>query len=142
LHPAGQYELAGNNASCVLQISAGDVRVLLTGDIESPIERRLLDNGSLRRAALVQVPHHGSRTSSSAALTRTLSAAAAVVSAGYDNRWGFPKEDVSERWHAAGTTLLNTATSGAIHHRACPDSGLRLVSEYRHAARRYWHDAN
>ncbi len=142
LHPSLANRLDGNNASCVLQISAGAYRVLLTGDIEAAIERRLLRQQRLAPVALVQVPHHGSRTSSSIEFVQAVAADTAVVSAGFQNRWGFPKDDIVARWRAAGTELYNTATSGALHHRICPATGLRLVSEHRLAARRYWHDTN
>lgn len=141
LHPADGSE-DGNDASCVLEAASGPVRTLLTGDIGGRVERRLAGGGELRPVALVQVPHHGSRTSSSTGFVTALGAQSAVVSAGYRNRWGFPKDDVAERWRASGADLVVTAESGAIHHRLCAERGAFLVSEYRLAARRYWHDVD
>ncbi len=142
LHPDPDPDsrFSGNNASCVLMVTTGSHRLLLTGDIEAPVERRLLRAASVPRSDLVVVPHHGSRTSSSAAFAEALGAQSAVVSAGHDNRWGFPKEDVVMRWERAGTGVLTTARSGAIAHRLCRDGGLSLQSEYRLDNARYWHD--
>jgi len=65
MHPplASNYE--GNDASCVLLIGAGAHRVLLTGDIERPVEDALVRDRILPTVDAVIVPHHGSRTSSS-----------------------------------------------------------------------------
>jgi competence protein ComEC len=140
MHP-GVYPLqSDNNASCVLEIAAGAHKILLTGDIESPVENHLLRTGALMPVDIVVVPHHGSRTSSAREFVSALRPSVAIVSAGYENRWGFPKEEVVERWRQAGARVMNTATSGAIHYRVCADSGLQLESEQRKHRRRYWHD--
>lgn len=140
LHPDDGYTVASDNdGSCVLEIAVGEHRLLLTGDIEAPAESHLVYTGVLAPVDLAVVPHHGSRTSSTAAFVEALQPAAAIVSAGYDNRWGFPKPDVVARWEAAGAQVLNTATSGAIAYRVCPDTGVVLQSENRKSNREYWH---
>lgn len=140
VHPDHAYTSASDNdGSCVLEIAVGEHRLLLTGDIEAPAESHLLHTGVLSPVDLATVPHHGSRTSSSAAFVQALHPDAAIVSAGYDNRWGFPKPDVVARWRAAGADVLNTATSGAIEYRVCPGTGTVLKSENRHSNREYWH---
>jgi competence protein ComEC len=140
MHP-GLYPLQNdNNASCVMEVSIGPHKILLTGDIESPVENHLVRSSSLTPVDIVIVPHHGSRTSSGRSFVDALRPAVAIVSTGYGNRWGFPKEDVVERWREAGATVLNTATSGAVLYRICADSGLHPVSEQRIRQQRYWHD--
>jgi competence protein ComEC len=140
MHP-GLYPLqSNNNASCVFEVAAGTHSILLTGDIESPVENHLNRIGALTPADIVVVPHHGSRTSSSTAFVSALRPAVAIISAGHRNRWGFPKEEVVERWQEAGARVMNTATSGAVHYRVCADGGARLQSERRNRMPRYWHD--
>ncbi|HEX5764067.1 MAG TPA: DNA internalization-related competence protein ComEC/Rec2 [Woeseiaceae bacterium] len=140
MHP-GVYPLqSNNNASCVLEVAAGRHRILLTGDIESPIENHLVRSASLSPVDIVTVPHHGSRTSSGSAFVSTLRPSVAIVSAGHGNRWGFPKEDVVARWREAGARVMNTAVSGAIHYRVCTEGGVQLQSEQRSRTRRYWHE--
>ncbi|MDZ7768529.1 MAG: hypothetical protein U5K38_05400 [Woeseiaceae bacterium] len=97
LHPDIGDITDGNDGSCVVEVTVGAARVLLTGDIESRGERRLAERGYLKRTELVFVPHHGSSTSSTAAFVAELQPQFAVVAAGYGNRWGFPKEDVINR---------------------------------------------
>lgn len=140
LHPAYAAESSRNDGSCVVEATLGTHRLLLTGDIESAAEYELLATSSLSPVNLVVVPHHGSRTSSGAHFVQRLRPEVAIVSAGFDNRWGFPDAEVVQRWQAAGANVLNTATSGAISYRLCENSGLRALGEYRVDVRRYWND--
>jgi competence protein ComEC len=140
LHPSPGRAWVGNNASCVLEVALGDHVLLLTGDIEAPVEAALLEQGRIGRVDTVIVPHHGSRTSSSPGFVMRLGADLAIVSAGFGNRWGFPKPTVVKRWQDSGATLLQTATAGAIGQRICLDSGVTAPSSARRDARKYWHE--
>ena len=140
LHPPRTERKVGNEASCVLLVESGQNRALLTGDIESETEAQLVRQRVLSNVEFVTVPHHGSRTSSIGPFVRTLMPSFAVVSAGYGNRWGFPKPDVVARWRATGAEVLNTATSGAISLRMCAGKGSREPSGWRNQRRRIWHE--
>ncbi len=140
LHVPRDIAWEGNNASCVLQVATGRHKLLLTGDIETPVEALLLKNSLLGRVNTVVVPHHGSRTSSSQDFVNALSPDLAIVSAGFGNRWGFPKTDVVRRWEMAGARLLETATTGAISQRICTDTGVETLRLERRDARKYWHE--
>jgi competence protein ComEC len=139
LHPSTDAAWEGNNASCVLEVVTGKHKLLLTGDIETPVEATLLANGLIGPANTVIVPHHGSRTSSSPEFVTKLAPELAIVSAGFGNRWGFPKADVIRRWEHAGARLLETATSGAIGQHICVASGVARLSRERPESRKYWH---
>jgi len=139
LHPWGDAAWEGNNASCVVEIVTGEHKLLLTGDIESPVETALLANELLGHVNAVVVPHHGSRTSSSQAFVTALMPDLAIVSAGFGNRWGFPKEDVVKRWEGAGARVLNTGEHGAISQRICKGSGVEALRLERRDARKFWH---
>jgi len=138
IHPSDLGRWQGNNASCVLEVRVARHAVVLTGDIESPVETLLARSGALTSADIVLIPHHGSRTSSSNLFVSTIRPKVAIVSAGFDNRWGFPKEDIVNAWVSAGAEVLNTATSGAISYRICRDGGLRRLGLHRQEARKYW----
>ena len=113
LHPQAGWESARrNNQSCVLRVDAGGVSLLLTGDIERAAEWTLLKNAP--RSDILLVPHHGSRTSSSAEFIAAVAPRWAVVPAGYRNRFGHPAREVLERYRAAGVPLLRTDLDGAI----------------------------
>lgn len=140
LHPRSDSRHLGNDASCVLMITTGTHSVLLTGDIERPVEEELVRTGRVSRVDAVVVPHHGSRTSSSLPFVTALSPSFAVVSAGYGNRWGFPKAEVVERWQGAGAEVLATSRSGAVTMQLCDKGGVMSVTEQRTAQRRIWHE--
>ena len=140
IHPDASGRWQDNDSSCVLLVQAGDHKLLIPGDIEVRAERSLVASAALPAVDLVVVPHHGSRTSSSAGFVRSLSPAVAIVSAGYRNRWGFPKSDVVARWEQAGTLVLTTAQSGAISREYCAGSLPSKPRLERRDSGRYWHD--
>ena len=146
LHPA-VADYAGparpNAMSCVLRISSqpkgpgtpGRV-ALLAGDIERPQELRLRDQGVDLRADLLLVPHHGSRTSSSAELLDAVAPRWALVQAGYRNRFGHPAREPMQRYQERHIAVLDSPHCGAALWRSeIPD---RVRCE-RVESRRYWH---
>ena len=110
-----RHPVNNNNASCVLRVEHGENRVLLTGDIERSVERRLLNTHRHKLAAeVVLVPHHGSKSSSTTEFVKAVDARLAINTSAYLNRYGFPKEAVRQRWVENGARFLNTGDSGAL----------------------------
>ncbi|HEY6967537.1 MAG TPA: DNA internalization-related competence protein ComEC/Rec2 [Burkholderiales bacterium] len=139
LHPqdAAAQAKRSNDLSCVLKVSAGGRSVLLTGDIEKPAELELLRrDAALLAADVLLVPHHGSRTSSSAEFLAAVDARAMVIAAGYRNRFGHPNAGVLERLRAP---VFRTDRNGAITV-ALAGGSVEIAGE-RQRRRRYWHDA-
>jgi len=114
LHPQAAHKWSDNNGSCVLQIDYAGRRILLPGDIEAPAEAALVAESRLAFADLVLLPHHGSLTSSTAKFVAGVAPRFAVASAGWRNRWGFPKAQVIARWRDAGACVLSTGDTGAL----------------------------
>ncbi|MGZ9075903.1 MAG: DNA internalization-related competence protein ComEC/Rec2, partial [Burkholderiaceae bacterium] len=74
LHPShSDYEAkrTTNSMSCVVLITAGATRLLLTGDVPLIDESALIARDPALRADWLAVPHHGSRSSSGALLLDT-----------------------------------------------------------------------
>jgi competence protein ComEC len=140
LYPPATAGTAGNDASCVLQISAGGSAVLLPGDIEREAEQALLREGALRPVTAVIAPHHGSATSSSRGFVAALRPSLVVVPAGFGNRWGLPDSEVVARWQAVGARVETTADSGAIQFTVCRSDGIGPVTSQRDRQRRIWHE--
>jgi competence protein ComEC len=141
LHPdAGSYAVANirdNNRGCVLRISVGNQHILLTADIEQDSERQLLkDHLDKLPAALLVVPHHGSKTSSSARFIAAAHPGYAVFTVGYRNRFGHPDQDVVQRYVNNGSKLLRSDQDGAILVRM--DARGLEIERYRNTHRRYW----
>ncbi len=140
LYPAQKNQNQGNNASCVLLIENAAGRILLTADIEKEVESWLLKNVPEQLAVdIIQVPHHGSKSSSTADFVTATSPDYALVSAGYRNRYRFPRPEIMQRWKAVNAVLLNTAEQGAIRFRLHPIEGIVEPESYRIDAKRYWH---
>lgn len=141
LHPPRHFPYLGNDASCVLRISGRFGSVLLPGDIGDAVEARLVREmpGTLAADVLV-VPHHGSRTSSSANFVAAVSPAIAIYAIGHRNRFGFPRADVLDRYAAAGALQDDTAASGHLRIRLDRD-GVRIAERRRQSHRRFWHEA-
>ena len=138
-HPGAALAEHDNDRSCVLAVRTAGGALLLTGDVQKDAERELVAAGLGGRYDVVVVPHHGSRTSSSAPLVDGARARWALVSAGYRNRWGFPAPAVVERWRQSGATVLGSADSGAIEFELGP-AGVSQPAEWRRARRRPWQD--
>jgi competence protein ComEC len=102
-----------NDNSLVVALRYRGRTILFTGDIEGEGEDDLVAAG-IGRADVVKVPHHGSPTSSTAALTAATRPALAVISCGRANAFGFPAASVVDRWRAAGARVVRTDTDGAI----------------------------
>ena len=104
--------LGTNDASLVVRVTYGSTAFLFPGDVEARGEEAAVARGGLR-ADVVKVPHHASRTSSSAAFVAAVAPRFAVASLGRGNPYGFPHAEVVERWRAAGAIVLRT-DGGAV----------------------------
>ena len=109
---------SGNNDSVVLRLRYGSRSILLTGDIEAPAEKRLLDSAELSRenlkADVVKVAHHGSKSSSTQSFIVATEAHNAVISVGQTSVFGHPNKAVVERWMSSGAEVLTTGDCGTI----------------------------
>jgi competence protein ComEC len=103
-----------NNDSIVLHVTYGNRKFLMTGDIEKPAERALVESGEDLQADLVKVPHHGSKTSSTAPFIAATNAQTAIISVGQYSMFGHPHREVVERWQASGAQVLTTGKCGTI----------------------------
>jgi competence protein ComEC len=138
--PPGYFKvdkMASNRLSCVLRVEAGGQAMLLTADAELPEERAMLaaDATALRAGAL-QVPHQGSRSSSSAEFVAAVAPQVAVVPAGYGNPFGHPHPEVVARYLGAGARLYRTDRDGAVALKITA-SGI-TASAQRQTRPRYW----
>ena len=128
----------GNDSSCVLKVETHAGVLIITGDIESIGERTLLSEIPELQTDVVIVPHHGSATSSTPALVRSMNARYAVVSAAYANQWNFPRPEVRARWETSGAEIVTTGDGGAITIVLGASAEPRLTTR-RDRRRRYWH---
>jgi competence protein ComEC len=101
-----------NNASVVLRSDVGGRTFLFTGDIEKEAELYLADVDLT--ADVLKVAHHGSRSSTDAALLDQVRPRLAVISCGRRNVFGHPHPDVLSTLRDRRIRTLRTDTSGTI----------------------------
>lgn len=127
LHPQGVPRgEEDNERSLVIRATALGRSALLTGDVESWGERRMLAAGAELRSDVLKVAHHGSRSSSSEEFLRAAAPRLAVVSAGRGNRFHHPSPEVVERLADLSIPLLRTDRDGEIRLRFEVGGRLRL----------------
>ena len=123
LHPTAEASGDGNADSVALSVRyRGAPWVLLLGDVPAAVEAEL----PIPPTPVLLAPHHGSATSTSAALLRAAGPSLALASVG-QNRYGHPAVVVQERLAHAGVPLLTTRAHGALRvhpARACAHTEL------------------
>ena len=116
-----------NTGSLVMQVVYGDHEFLLTGDSPKSIERYLVrQHGDKLQSDVLKVGHHGSKTSSDETFVETVSPEYAVISAGKDNRYGHPHQDVLKVFSARGINMHSTVQDGTVVFRT---DGINLIKE-------------
>ena len=92
----------------------GDIAFIFTGDAETHTEFGMIGRGHNLKAHLLQLGHHGSRTSSSREFLDAVQPEVAIYSAGEDNSYGHPHDEVVNRILAMGIQLYGTDIHGTI----------------------------
>ncbi len=117
LHPSSSLEAgsetAENNNSLVMRLVYGDISFLITGDIGGEAEAFLAKSGGDIKSTVLQVPHHGSAVSTSAAFLALADPQYAVISVG-SNPFGHPSEEVLKRLKNRGIAVYRTDLHGAV----------------------------
>ena len=112
LSPHSIVERADNAHSCVILVDDGKHSVLLTGDAE--VKNEQIFARTLGKIDMLQVGHHGSKTSTSEYLLSQIRPDVAIISSGRWNPWKFPHYSVIERLHRYKSAVENTAISGQV----------------------------
>jgi competence protein ComEC len=90
-----------------------DVSVLLEGDAQQPVERRV---AALHhpKVDLLRVGHHGSSNATTPELLAAAKPSFAVISVGFRNPFGLPRMDVLNRLEKSGARVYRTDLDGAM----------------------------
>ncbi|MDO8772965.1 MAG: DNA internalization-related competence protein ComEC/Rec2 [Burkholderiaceae bacterium] len=139
LHPRAEDYEAGNKSnamSCTLRISNDMQAALLAGDIELAQEARLVAVGARLKVDVLLVPHHGSKTSSSAAFLDAVQPQIALVQAGYRNRFGHPAAPVLVRYEERHIRVVDSPHCGAATWQSAQPKDVQCQ---RTQGLRYWH---
>lgn len=126
LYPLGKAELQiiaplpldkpiedANQISVVTRLTYGEHAFLFTGDAEMDLEGQMVASRLDLRADVLEVAHHGSKTSTSPAFLRAVSPKYAVIPCG-KNDYGHPNTDVVNRLSDMGAQVYRTDVHGDI----------------------------
>ncbi len=117
LHPEGSaadYEGHLNEKSIVVRIVYGDFAAIISGDIEQKGELEILSSGIDVSAQVLELGHHGSRTSSHPDWVQAVGPELAFWQAGLDNSYGHPHDETLNTLNKLGVLHIGTATHGTI----------------------------
>lgn len=103
-----------NDDSVITWFEWDGLSYLFMGDAGIAAEEELLKQYQELPCTFLKLGHHGSKTSSSQAFLHALHPALALISVGYDNRYGHPSEEVLNHLEQEGISYLSTAQHGAI----------------------------
>ncbi len=104
-----------NDASIVGQIKYGSTSVMLTGDAPKSVESYLvrLDAEKLE-SQILKAGHHGSKTSSGEEFIKMVNPEKIIISAGKNNRYKHPSEEVMALFASLNIPTLSTAVRGTL----------------------------
>jgi competence protein ComEC len=115
LHPEkGVSYGESNDASISLLIAYGEHTFLLTGDLSKDYEARLVIEEMEKGVTVYKAGHHGSNTSSGEVLLSRIKPVYAIISAGNNNPYGHPHEEVLKRLRVFSRYILSTIDRGTI----------------------------
>ncbi len=104
-----------HDSGLAVRFTYGDTRVLFTGDAEAETEARMIATDEDGVAAdVLQLGHHGSQTSTTAEFLDAVDPTVAVASAGDENPYGHPHDEVLTRLHDRGVQVLRTDRHGTV----------------------------
>ncbi len=114
LHPVSPSSNHLNNASIVARVHLGEIRVLLTGDLEKEGEADVLKHPDLLGSHVLKVGHHGSNTSSTMPFLLAVDPEVSVIQLGEGNPYGHPHGPVLQRLSEIGTAVYRNDLHGSI----------------------------
>ena len=112
----GEKSEEENDNSMVLLIDHRDFKTLFTGDISENVERKIN-----RDIDILKVAHHGSKTSTSKEFLENTSPKFAIISAGVNNSYGHPHQEVLQNLEKHGIIYYVTARDGQVDFKIYGD---------------------
>lgn len=113
LHPS---ELTGdlNNGSITFRAIFREINFMFTGDAEFDAELEIVKSGQNLKSHILQIGHHGSKTSSSSQFLSKVSPEIAVYSAGLGNGYGHPHPEIIDKMDSLNIKMYGTDRNGTV----------------------------
>lgn len=117
LFPFSDSSLTENTASIAMRISDSQNSFLFMGDLGAEQEKSILELEPLLSATILQIGHHGSRTSSSWDFLAQVQPQMAFISAGKNNSYGHPHQETLDKLRIIlqdTTQIFRTDIDGSV----------------------------
>lgn len=101
-----------NDNSSVIYTEINGTKILLMGDAGVNVEKDILNKYNLSNIDVLKIGHHGSKTSSSESFINKINPIYSIISAGKNNWYGHPNEEVLEI--LKDTDVYRTDINGSI----------------------------
>jgi len=120
--------LASNDGSIVAKLVDGKESFMLTGDATTWVENQIIwkENPAELEATVLKLGHHGSKTASSLMWLKAVSPNIAIISAGLNNRYHLPNQEILDRLKNLNIPYLATYKEGNIIFKT---DGVKLYKE-------------
>ncbi|WP_345239785.1 DNA internalization-related competence protein ComEC/Rec2 [Pontibacillus salipaludis] len=122
LYPIQESEDKNDN-SLVMSFTLGGMAWMFTGDVGKEGEEDISSLADELDVDVLKVAHHGSDTSTGAQWLDTVTPKVALISAGLNNRYGHPHEQVIERLNKEGVKIIRTDQKGAVIYQFSGGTG-------------------
>jgi competence protein ComEC len=103
-----------NDRSVALRLGGPGNRLLVPGDLERAGELAATRSGLPLAADALVLSHHGSRTGSSDSFLERVRPRLALISCGFDNRFGHPHVEAIRRVRRSAVGVWRTDRDGAV----------------------------
>lgn len=104
-----------NTGSIIMRLVYGESEFMLTGDAPHSIERHVVAlDGAKLKSDVLKAGHHGSRTSSATEFVALVDPDIAVISAGRNNSYGHPHQEVLDTLARFDVEVFSTTEEGTI----------------------------
>lgn len=111
------FQSSDNERGLCVLFREGNCDILITGDMSIPGENRLLMEKNIPELTVLVAGHHGSKYSTGDSLLSVTTPEYVIISAGRDNPYGHPSQEVLERLENWECEVLRTDLEGTIVFR-------------------------
>lgn len=106
-----------NMYSVVAKLTIGENKFLLTGDLPTTEENKLMESGADISANFLKVAHHGSKYATSSTFLDAVKPSDAIISVGKNNSYGHPNQEVLSRLLQNKVNVIRTDERGDVAYQ-------------------------
>jgi len=117
LSPEKNFTGERNSGSIAFVANIGRVSWFFGGDLDQEGEEKIIKKFPNLKVDILKAGHHGSKTSSAEGFIQQIKPQVALISAGENNRFGHPHQEVLNRLKDTNTIIYRTDLQGAITYR-------------------------